>query len=433
MEGGDIGAEVRAFADATNPVDPADLIGGPVVTCMADVQPKSIDWLWRHRFPLGRLSLLVGAPGGGKSYLTCEMAARVSTGADWPDGSPCERGTVLLVTAEDDAADTIRPRLDACGADPQQVHQLTAVRRVDEETGKPRDLLFTLADVPALEDAMRRVRPSLVVIDPIGSFLGGDTDSHRDNEVRAVLAPVAALAERYGSAVLIVAHRRKGNAGSADETAMGSRAFSGLARVVWHLSRDAEDPTRNRRLLLNGKNNLAAECHGLAFSIQGQPVGAIVWESAPVEMSADDALHAERKAEANTGGDDDAAKPGPEPEARNAAATWLAAELADLAEHKVADLQAAAKAAGVGWRTVQRARDDVGASTTRRRTAADTSGGCPSRGTTARRRWRPGRPWAGNRTDRRRTPEARTWHNTPPPSGSNRSTASPTPSEGRPS
>ena len=360
MEPADIGAAVVAVADDTPYVDPADLIGGPVLVFASDVEAVNVEWLWHKRLPMGRTSLLVGSPGVGKSYVTCDMAARITTGTPWPDGAPCEAGSALFVTAEDDMADTIRPRLDACGADPTRVAQLVAVRRVDEDTGKPRDVMFTLADVPALEAALRLLPDCrLVVIDPIGSFLGGDVDAHRDNEVRAVLGPVGMLAAKYGVAVLIVAHRRKGNAGSADETAMGSRAFTGLVRAVWHLSADASDPTGDRRLLLPGKISLARKPDGLAFALRGEPVAGVVWESAPVLMTADDAMSAERSAEAN-GSDKDRDKPGPAPEARNAAADWLASELADLAEHKVSDVRAAAGNAGLAWRTVQRARESLG-------------------------------------------------------------------------
>ncbi len=320
---------------------------GPVLVRMADVEARSIRWLWPGRIPLGRLSLLVGRPGEGKSYLTCDMAARVSTGTPWPDGGDCPRGSVLMVSAEDDPGDTIRPRLDAHHADCRRVHLLSAVRRVDE-VGQVREALLTLADVASIETAMRRLRDCrLVVIDPIGSFLEGATDAHRDNEVRGVLAPIARLAERYDAAVLIVAHRRKSAGANADESALGSRAFTGIARAVWHLSRDADD--RRRRLLLPGKNNLAMEGDGLAFAIGGDPP-ALRWERDPVTITADDALAAEQSGPG---------RPGPEPEARNAAADWLRDLLAS-GEAAAAKIKAEAADAGLNYRTVQRAADSLG-------------------------------------------------------------------------
>jgi hypothetical protein len=229
------------------------------------------------------------------------------------------------------------------------VHLLSAVRRVTDE-GEPYEVLFTLADVAALEGALQ-ANPDcmLIVVDPIGSFLGGATDAHRDNEVRSVLAPVARLAEKYGAAVLVVAHRRKSAGSIADDLALGSRAFTGIARAVWHLTRDGED--KERRLLLPGKNNLAPEGTGLAFRIFGKPA-AIEWEPGPVTMNADDALAVE-----NGAGRD--AKPGPEPEARNMAAEWLR-ELLRTGATPAATVREEAKAAGYAWRTVQRAAESIG-------------------------------------------------------------------------
>lgn len=315
---------------------------GPVLRCLADVEPREVQWLWPGRVPLGRISLLVGRPGEGKSFLTTDMSARVSTGRTWPDGSPCPCGSVILVSAEDDPHDTIRPRLDAHSADVRRVHLLATVRR--REGGRLVEAMFTLEDLPALTEALER-QPDcrLIVIDPIGSFIGGGTDSHRDNEVRAVLAPVAQLAERYGPAVLIVAHRRKSAGTIADDLAIGSRAFTGIARAVWHLTRDTDD--KRRRLLLSGKNNLAPEGTGLAFDIGGIPP-AIQWEPGPVNMRADDALAAESQGEGDGG-------------ALAEATDFLRAELAH-GRKTGTEVKAAAKSAGISTRTLERARARLG-------------------------------------------------------------------------
>jgi hypothetical protein len=283
---------------------------------MADVEAREVEWLWPGRIPLGRITLLVGRPGEGKSFLTTDAASRVTTGTPWPDGGECPTGSVILISAEDDPGDTIRPRLDAHYADVRRVHLLSAVRRTDGEGQYER--LITLADVDAIRAALERLSDcKLIVVDPIGSFLGGGTDAHRDNEVRGVLAPIAKLAEEFGPAVLVVAHRRKSAGAIADDLALGSRAFTGIARAVWHLTRDSED--KARRLLLPGKNNLSAEGNGLAFSIIGDPP-RISWERDPVAMNADDALAAENKGREQ--------KPGPDADAFEAAAEWLAKALA---------------------------------------------------------------------------------------------------------
>lgn len=342
------GEHVRASEEAKNERE-VDYDREPILTRMADIEPQDVDWLWKGRVPLGRLTLFVGAPGTGKSYVTTDIAARVTTGTAFPDGAPCVQGEAILISAEDDPADTIRPRLDALGADATRVHLLVTVRC--RSAGKTRETLFTLKDLDALDKALES-HPAcrLVVVDPIGSFLGGDVDSYRDNEVRSVLAPIAALAQKYRVAVIVVMHRRKGTGGRADDLALGSVAFTGIARAVWHVTKDAKDAAR--RLVLAGKQNLSPESHGLAFRIEHEgQVGKLVWDRAPVKMSADDALRDERAAEES--------KPGPAPERREKAEEWLKDLLAG-GSLAAAHVQREAKAAGLAWRTVQRACRSLG-------------------------------------------------------------------------
>jgi len=340
-------AQVEQLVDATSPIDASEVLGGPILTCLADVEPVEVKWLWPGRVPLGRITLLVGRPGEGKSLLTTYMASRVTTGSPWADGTVCPKGSVILISAEDDPADTIRPRLDAHHADAKRVHLLSMVRKIGAE-GRQQDVMFTLADMASLEVALGKCRDCrLIVIDPIGSFLGGGTDAHRDNEVRAVLAPVAKMAEKYGAAVLVVAHRRKSGGSFADDLALGSRAFTGIARAVWHLTRDCED--KGRRLFLPGKNNLGPEGNGLAFTIIGNPP-TIAWERDAVAMTADDALATEDGNEKK--------KPGPKPEARSQAAEWLQDLLRD-GPMASARIKEEVKEAGYAWRTVHRAKDEL--------------------------------------------------------------------------
>ncbi len=346
--GTDYDGALREAVEAMQAAKPSHTANtGPVMLCLADVQATPVNWLWPGRMPLGRITLLVGRPGEGKSFLTTDMASRVTTGSPWPDSSECPHGSVILVSAEDDPADTIRPRLDAHGADASRVHLLAAVRR-QGDGGKLYESMFTLADLPALEAALQRVPDcKLIVIDPIGSFLGGGTDAHRDNEVRGVLAPVAKLAEQYGPAVLIVAHRRKSAGDFADDTALGSRAFTGIARATWHLSRDKDD--KHRRLLLPGKNNLGPEGTGLAFSIGGEPA-ALHWERDPVSMSADEGMAIEAERE----------KPGPDADEQDRAVAWLRAALADGPRPARDLMDEAREGEGIAKRTLERARQNIG-------------------------------------------------------------------------
>jgi hypothetical protein len=230
------------------------------------------------------------------------------------------------------------------------------VRRIDKESGESSEVLFTLADVGNLEEALKKLPDcKLIVIDPIGSFIGGSVDSYKDNEVRGVLAPVAMLAGKYGPAVLVVAHTRKAGGKHADDLAMGSRAFTGIARASWHLTRDEQD--KGRRLLLPGKNNLASQADGLAFRIEGEPA-RLVWESEPIPMHADDVLALENER-------GEPRKPGPDPIARNNAAEWLR-ELLSSGPMEVGDVRNEAQAAGYSWRTVERAKDSLSIKSERR-------------------------------------------------------------------
>ena len=271
------GDQVGAFAERVGAIEPEakpeenmdEAARKPVLVDMSTVAPTPVRWLWPGRVARGRLSLLVGRAGLGKSFLTIDMAMRVTTGFGWPDGTTCPTGTVLFICCEDDPGDTIRPRLDAAGADAGKVRLLKGVNFTDPKTGENIESTFTLQDVIALESALKSMPDcQLVIIDPIGSYLGGGTDSHRDNEVRGVLAPISALAEKYGPAVVIVAHTRKSSAKYADDTALGSRAFTGIVRTSWHLMADEKDA--ERKLFLPGKNNLAKTVIGARLSDQDE-------------------------------------------------------------------------------------------------------------------------------------------------------------------
>lgn len=346
--GGDVDpirAEVEALAEKapTTKPKPQPIDGAPVILRLADVEPCEVRWLWEGRIPRGRVSLLAGRPGEGKSMASMDWAARVTTGRTWPDGTPCAKGSVVLVAGEDDPADTIRPRLDAHGADVTRVHLLQSVVRVGPD-GVACEAVFTLADLPALEATLAKVSDcALVIVDPIGSFIGG-VDAHRDNQVRGVLAPLAALAQRTGAAVLLVAHQRKGAASHADDLVLGSRAFTGIARSVLHLMMDPDN--EGRRLLLPGKSNLAGPAAGLAFTIAGNPP-RIEWEPDPVDMTADGVLAAQ------VGGD------GGGRTERDDAGDWLRDLLASGAR-SARDVERDARDAGFSFATVRRAKAAIG-------------------------------------------------------------------------
>ena len=260
----------------------------PVIVRLSDVEPEPVRWLWPGCIALGKLTMIVGDPGLGKSFLTLDMAARVSTGTPWPDaiGESNPAGGVVLLSVEDAIADTIRPRLDAAGADVSRIIALRAVQRGD---GSAR--MFNLAtDLAALDDAIVACHGCrLVVVDPISAYLGM-TDSHRNADMRSLLAPLADLSARHGVAIVAVSHLNKSGGGKAIYRIMGSLAFIAAARACWAVVRDPDDPTR--RLLLPVKNNLATDSGGLAYTVRdaGCGIPSIAWDSQPVSITADEAL-----------------------------------------------------------------------------------------------------------------------------------------------
>ena len=314
------------------------------VVCIADVKSKPVSWLWPGRIPLGATTLLVGNPGDGKSMTAIDIHARSSTGAQWPDGSGnaplCES---IILASEDDIETTIRPRLEAAGADLGLIHCIDGVSHVHPKTGKKLTRSVRLdIDIDRIGNLLsQRPAVKLLTIDPISEYLGR-ADSHNNAEVRGVLSPMSALAARFGVAVQNITHMSKGSAGGpALYRAMGSLAFTAQARVAWCHIRDSDDPERILWLLL--KNNIHKRLPGLAYRIV-EP-GRIEWQVGDVETSADDAMAAGGK---KTGGALDKAK------------EWMGTRLADGKEVESEKLKDEAKAAGYSFTTHKRAKDEIG-------------------------------------------------------------------------
>jgi hypothetical protein len=266
------------------------------VVCVADVQPVNIEWLWPNRIAIGKPHALAGEGGLGKSTLLCDWTARTTNGEKWPDGADAsEAASVIILASEDAIEDTIAPRLMAAGADLSRVF---VIRSVLEGNGKRRS--FNLqADLARLEaEVGRRNNVRLVIIDPVSSYLG-KIDSHKNADVRSVLDPLSEMAARLRVAVICNNHFSKGG-GSANSKVIGSVAFVNAVRAAFIVTPDSEDETR--RLLLPSKKNIGTMGSGLAYRIGGKLVTApdgteistseIMYESAPVTISADQALAA---------------------------------------------------------------------------------------------------------------------------------------------
>jgi hypothetical protein len=253
---------------------------GPILVRLADVTPRKISWLWRRRIARGKMTLLMGDPGAGKSFITADVASRVSRGAPWPDGDSAPLGDVVFLAAEDGLEDTLRPRMDALGADVSRIHVFTGV--IDREGSSERP--FSLkTDIAQLDEAIQKYRPALIVIDPLNSYFG-DKDAYKDTEVRSVLLPLVQLAERTNVALLAITHVTKSAQGKALYRALGSIGFAGVARIQLAAGALPEDP--ERRYLMPVKQNANQAATVLAYRItptEDPDVARFEWERDPVQ------------------------------------------------------------------------------------------------------------------------------------------------------
>ncbi len=412
----DLRKRENPFAAWARPTPP--VIPNPNSVYLCDVNARRVHWLWPGRIPLGKLTLLVGDPGLGKSFITLDMAARVSRGAAWPDetgvsgavagflsshdsspddetwlqknaatapsevdggevegsefegpcavqragesvdenvvellrllneaqgpaqkpgdtvqdtenstsdslhisrpcsgevssgpGLPCEAsakpgegvaqprstvhkpGGVILLSAEDGIADTIRPRLEAAGADLEKIQAITCMNTFNPEDCSHGYEPFSLArHIKSLGKATYEMGDArLIIIDPISAYLGGD-DFSGNARLRKLLGPLSQLAAELNVAIVAVTHLRKGG-GPAMYRALGSVAFVAAARSAYGVMKDKDDPTGARRLFLPLKNNLC-NAQGLAYRLDDSRAGApvVAWESQAVTIDADEAM-----------------------------------------------------------------------------------------------------------------------------------------------
>ncbi len=243
---------------------------------VGDVVPERVSFVWDQRIPRRKLTLLEGDPGQGKSYITAAIATAGSLGKGLPGSGEFEPWRTLLCTAEDAVADTLRPRLDQMGANVDLIYAYE--RAIDLSTPEGR------AD---LSLAIARVRPVLVTIDPLVAFVGGRTNTFRANDVRAILEPVAAMAEKYDCAILAVRHLNKAQTGRTMYRGQGSIDFTAAARSVLLAGTDGES---DQRALVHIKCNVAGLATSLAYEIGDD--GQFAW-AGECKLTADDLLGAE--------------------------------------------------------------------------------------------------------------------------------------------
>lgn len=315
----------------------------------ADLKPEPVRWLWNGWLAHGKLHILAGAPGTGKTTLVLAFAATVTSGGRWPDGSRCVPGNVLIWSGEDDPTDTLLPRLLAMGTDVRRVYFIKAARVGHDVMpfNPARDLAALSAEAERIGDVR------LLMLDPVVSALGG-ADSHKNTEVRQALQPVVELAAAIDAAAVGISHFGKGSAArDPAERVVGSVAFSAVARVVLAAAKCKADDGSERRIIARAKSNLGPDEGGFEYAIEqcdlathpGISASRVAWGAA-IEGTARELLaQAEDAVEAGGPGDP---------------AAWLR-DLLTTGPVGAREVKRHADEAGFAWRTVQRAMPKAGA------------------------------------------------------------------------
>ena len=325
-------------------VDTNQLAINVSLSCAADITPEPIRWLWDGWLAKGKLHIFAGQAGTGKTTIAIALAATITIGSRFPDGSQSPIGSVLIWSGEDNAADTLVPRLMAAGADLRKVHfvgDTTAnyeLRSFDPATDM-QPLMIKAASIPDL---------SLLIIDPIVNAVAGD--SHKNGEVRRALQPVVEFGEKLNCAVLGITHFSKGGQGKDPlERVTGSLAFGALARIVLATAK-IEDGNNTKRIVCRAKSNIGIDTGGFEYDMQQKDVGAGIFSSYAlwgdsVEGSARDLLAEPDNRETGDGNKS----------ALDDAKDFLQSLLADgeLSQKQIKDDSTGATHS---WRTVERAK-----------------------------------------------------------------------------
>lgn len=236
---------------------------GVILVCGSNLTPQPIAWVWEYWLAQGKLHVLAGAPGQGKTTIALALCATVTIGGRWPDGSRCTPGNVLIWSGEDDPADTLLPRLMAMGADRSRVYFVTGSRTDGEVTtfDPARDMAQMLGAIEKIGGIQ------LLIVDPIVSAVTGD--SHKNTEVRRALQPLVDLAASCNCAVLGISHFSKGGQGQdPTQRVVGSVAFGAVSRVVMVAAKVKSDDGKDRRILARSKSNVGPDDGGFEYHIE---------------------------------------------------------------------------------------------------------------------------------------------------------------------
>lgn len=236
-----------------------------VIRSYTTIQKKAVEWLWYRWVPLGKITILDGDPGLGKSTMLLDLAARVSTDGKMPDGSQGPVGKVVVMSAEDGAEDIIKPRIEAAGAKLDSIIDLTSIQHMGEE--RPIEIP---RDFPLIESTIKNADARLLIVDPLMAFLCGP-DANKDQEIRRVLYKLSKIAEKHRCAVVCLRHLNKGNGQKAIYRGNSSIGVIGHARSGILVAEDPDDDTR--RVAAITKCNYTAKPEALQFVLQ--PVGEV--------------------------------------------------------------------------------------------------------------------------------------------------------------
>jgi hypothetical protein len=294
--------ETLAYIVSSLPEEKISSGGMPKLTPLSEVKSEDVAWLWRPYLPLGKVSIVEGDPGLGKTFLALAVAAAVSNG--WPlidvDGSfthKVDLGKVLYMSCEDGLGDTLKPRLERMGANVANVFSLEG----KITPGKDEVIPVSLMDDEVLRAAMVQVRPALVIVDPIQGFLGSGVNMNRAEEVRPRLAMLGKLAEEFTCAIILIRHLTKSGKDKASYRGMGSIDFTAAARSVLLVGKDPND--ENKRVVVQTKSSLAEQGKSIGFTVNE---GKFEWLG-HVEVTAGEVL-APEKVEIETESDKDPIK-----------------------------------------------------------------------------------------------------------------------------
>ena len=295
---------------------------------MSDVELTPVEWLWKPYLPFGKLSVLQGNPGEGKTYFAMHLAAACTNGKLLPNMERMEPFNVIYQTAEDGLGDTVKPRLIEAGAD------LDRVLVIDDS-----DVQLTLSD-ERIEKAIIENNARLVIIDPIQAYLGADVDMNRANEVRPIFMRLGQVAQRTGCAILLIGHLNKAAGMQSLQRGLGSIDIAAAVRSVMFISKLKHDPTM--RILTHEKSSLAPPGASLAFSLGDE--GGFRWVG-EYDITADEMLSGiEPQRETKT------------QQAKDLICTLLAGGKQVLSE----DIDKAALERGIPGRTVRDAKRELG-------------------------------------------------------------------------